>query len=271
MSIRRAPRPETNFYLLDKRISEDKRLSWGARGMLIFLLGKPDHWEVSVANLINETTGSTKKSGRDAVYGMLKELESAGYLSRDKARSKGGEFGGVDYIVHESPLTEKPETVKPYTDEPDTVNPTQVSIEGVVSNETPARNEKPLVSSDDVTAVFEFWKTQMGKTRTTKLDTKRRTKIKNALADYGIEQVQQAITGCTLSAHHMGQNPQNKRYDDIELILRDAKHVEQFLGYYDRKPTNVSLYDNRPRPVHSGLANANAEGLRQRADGAYSL
>tara|TARA_R110000796_G_scaffold95459_2_gene200674 strand:+ start:14796 stop:15629 length:834 start_codon:yes stop_codon:yes gene_type:complete len=137
--------------------------------------------------------------------------------------------------------------------------------------ETTTENTQTPVSSDDVTAVFEFWKTQMGKTRTTKLDTKRRTKIKNALADYGIEQVQQAITGCTLSAHHMGQNPQNKRYDDIELILRDAKHVEQFLGYYDRKPTNVSLYDNRPRPVHTQLDQANDTGLRQRADGAYSL
>lgn len=131
--------------------------------------------------------------------------------------------------------------------------------------------ENTPVSSDDVTAVFEFWKTQVGKTRTTKLDTKRRTKIKSALANYGVEQVQQAIIGCTLSPHHMGQNAQNKRYDDIELILRDAKHVEQFLGYYDRKPNNVSLYDNRPRPVHTGLANANADGLRQRADGAYSL
>ncbi|RUR26817.1 helix-turn-helix domain-containing protein [Vreelandella andesensis] len=142
---------------------------------------------------------------------------------------------------------------------------------GVRGSGLGVQSENPLVSSDDVTAVFEFWKTQLGKTRTTKLDNKRRTKIKTALTDYGMVQVQQAIIGCTLSAHHMGQNPQNKRYDDIELILRDAKHVEQFIGYFDRKPTNVSLYDNRPRPKHTGLDQANAAGLRQRADGAYSL
>ena len=30
--ITRAPRPKTNFYLLDKAISEEKRLGWAARG-----------------------------------------------------------------------------------------------------------------------------------------------------------------------------------------------------------------------------------------------
>lgn len=29
--ITRAPRPTSNFYLLDKAISEDKRLGWAAR------------------------------------------------------------------------------------------------------------------------------------------------------------------------------------------------------------------------------------------------
>ncbi|RQY86714.1 hypothetical protein [Burkholderia stagnalis] len=33
--IIRAPRPTSAFYILDRRISEDRRLSWAARGLLI--------------------------------------------------------------------------------------------------------------------------------------------------------------------------------------------------------------------------------------------
>lgn len=156
MSIRRAPRPESNFYMLDKRISEDERLSWAARGLLVFLLGKPDHWEVSVQHLINQTKKASKRTGRDGTYAIIKELELAGYLDRVRGRSDGGEFGKVDYIVHEhpqpAPLPDKPDTVeaevvdspdtdKPDTAEPDTANPTQASIEGLASIETSSSTE----------------------------------------------------------------------------------------------------------------------------------
>ena len=35
MSVVRGPRPESNWYALDKRISEDTRLTWAARGLLV--------------------------------------------------------------------------------------------------------------------------------------------------------------------------------------------------------------------------------------------
>lgn len=69
--ITRAPRPQNNFYLLDKAISEDKRLGWAARGLLVFLLGKPDHWQVSPAALVNETAEANRSTGRDGVYAAL--------------------------------------------------------------------------------------------------------------------------------------------------------------------------------------------------------
>lgn len=121
MSIIRAPRPESNFYMLDKQISEDERLSWAARGMLIFLLGKPDNWEVSVRHLINQTQNAIgKSSGRDAVRVILKELEDAGYLKADYARSEGGVFNGMAYIVSEVP---EPKTENPAPDTPKPENP----------------------------------------------------------------------------------------------------------------------------------------------------
>lgn len=137
MSIIRAPRPQSNFYLLDKKISEDHRLSWAARGVLIFLLGKPDHWVVSTQHLINETASSAKPLGRDAVRGLLAELIGAGYLRRVLSRNDGGKLGGYDYEVSEqwvTPETEKPGPVQPATDLPGPAEP--------------APADPPLVSTD---------------------------------------------------------------------------------------------------------------------------
>lgn len=133
--ITRSPRPTSNFYLLDKAISEDKRLSWPARGLLIFLLGKPDHWTVSPAALVNETAQSSRRIGRDGVYAILKELKEVGYLHTIGNRNDGGTFAGADYVVSESPHTAFPDavvlphTAKPDTAGPDTANPPQVRID----------------------------------------------------------------------------------------------------------------------------------------------
>lgn len=124
MTITRAPRPESNFYILDKRISEDSRLSWGARGLLIFLLGKPDSWNVSISHLRDETKDTAKPTGRDGVYGLLDELIQAGYVIRSQERIESGGFSNNAYVVRESPLPENPYTANPYT-----ANPTLVSTD----------------------------------------------------------------------------------------------------------------------------------------------
>ena len=136
MSIIRGPRPDSNFYILDKKISEDKRLSWSGRGLLIYLLGKPNHWQVSVQALVNETKASAKPTGRDATWGLLKELIDAGYCTRTQVRKADGTLGEMDYLISENaklhPGTAEPGTAEPGTAEPGTANPTQVSIEPVL-------------------------------------------------------------------------------------------------------------------------------------------
>lgn len=130
MSIVRSPRKETNFYVLDKRISEDKRLSWAARGLLIYLLGKPDNWNVSVEALQSETASCTKPTRRDGVYSLINELIAVGYVKREKKRVSGVLLG-YEYMVSEeaSAINETPSTDEPYTAAPSTVDPTLISNE----------------------------------------------------------------------------------------------------------------------------------------------
>jgi hypothetical protein len=125
VSIIRAPRPESAFYTLDKRISEDARLSWAARGLLIFLLGKPDHWSVSVEHLRKQTEGARIKTGRDGVYALLAELQAAGYIQRrPQRRDSAGHLAEADYMVSETPID--PQPPEPETADPSPVQPSPV-------------------------------------------------------------------------------------------------------------------------------------------------
>lgn len=102
MSIIRAAR-KAQFYNLPTTIVDDDRLSWEARGLLVYLLSKPDKWTVQVRDLINRTKNAIGKSaGKDKVYSIINELRAAGYIYREFKR-EGGSFVGVDYEVSETP------------------------------------------------------------------------------------------------------------------------------------------------------------------------
>lgn len=77
---------------------QDSRLTWEARGMLGFLLSKPDNWQVSVENLIKESPNAK----RDKVQGILSELERFGYLVRQRVRNAHGHFSW-ESVVYETP------------------------------------------------------------------------------------------------------------------------------------------------------------------------
>ena len=119
--IIRSTRPESNFYLLDKRISEDKKLSWASRGLLIFLLGKPDNWRISAEYLAQQTNESSKKTGKQGVYSLLDELIVASYVVRSDKQAhdeKTGFLLGYDYVVYDSPCRPEPCKAEPCKAEP---------------------------------------------------------------------------------------------------------------------------------------------------------
>jgi len=84
--------------------------------------------------------------------------------------------------------------------------------------------------------VFEHWKTTHEHPRAN-ADDKRRKLIFHAL-DLGYTEADlcQAITGYLNSPHHMGENDRNTKYDSMELMLRDSKHIDQGLRFYADPP-----------------------------------
>jgi hypothetical protein len=159
-TIFRTAKRENPYVQIDKTVLNDQRLSWKAKGLLAFLLSKPDHWEINIKNLIKQA-----KDGKEAVYSGIKELIKFGYIVRVESRNKG-RFAQIEYLIYENPqlagasnstysteefrqihqiptktpLPENPDTVnrdtaKPETASPDTENPPLVNNDLLVSND----------------------------------------------------------------------------------------------------------------------------------------
>ena len=85
MSIVRSARPHLNYSVVHNELIEDKRISFKARGLLIYLLSKPDHWRSTTAHL-----ASVGPDGIAAVKTGMKELELLGYIKRVRERHPDG-------------------------------------------------------------------------------------------------------------------------------------------------------------------------------------
>lgn len=135
-TIIRTNKRENPYVMIDKYGLNDERLSWKAKGLLAYLLSKPDDWQVYERDLIKRAT-----DGRDAVRTAMRELEAHGYLSRRQIRGENGSFGHMEYIVYERPIVEEitedgksvhviePQTENPSTGNPLTENPTHTNKE----------------------------------------------------------------------------------------------------------------------------------------------
>jgi hypothetical protein len=77
--------------------AEDVDLSWEARGVLWYLLVKPDDWQVWFADLLNKGP-----SGRDKLRRIFRELIAAGYMRRYRVhRGEDGRFVWVTEVYEE--------------------------------------------------------------------------------------------------------------------------------------------------------------------------
>ena len=85
------------FTTVDRDTINDQSLSYRARGVLFWLLDKPDEWQTSA-----ERIAAVAPEGRDAVRTALRELEQRGYLVRTKYRDNDGAFH-TEWTIHERP------------------------------------------------------------------------------------------------------------------------------------------------------------------------
>ncbi|MCP5156698.1 MAG: MarR family transcriptional regulator [Ectothiorhodospiraceae bacterium] len=136
---RRAP-----YVVIDRRALEDPRLGWAARGLLGYLLAKPDDWQLRVSDLCRRGD-----LGRDGVHRLLKQLQGAGYLQREQVRDARGRVVGVDYTVVEVPTTAAP--ARPGPSFPDPAEPSPATPKPVAPASAPPASARPPLPSNQIT------------------------------------------------------------------------------------------------------------------------
>lgn len=108
---------ENPYVMLDKFSINDPGLSWKVKGLLAYLLSKPDDWIVKEHDLVAHAT-----DGRDSVRAAIRELEAAGYLAKGARRRDGkGRLYEREYRVFERPSVDH--SLKRLSDCPTLENP----------------------------------------------------------------------------------------------------------------------------------------------------
>ena len=107
--IRVRKRP-SGFVTMDKGFLENAALSWKAKGILAYLLSKPDNWKVIVGDVVKRAA-----DGKASVYSGLTELRNCGYYLKNAVRTPDGRrIAYWESTVYELPQAANP-NVEPFS------------------------------------------------------------------------------------------------------------------------------------------------------------
>jgi len=132
------------FTIISNELLFNKNLSCKATTLMAMMIALPPTWDLTLKGL-----ATLKKDGIDSVRTGIKELEKAGYISRNTVRNERGQISKMEYTVYESldlnphhndinpkepeldfPITGKtknlPELDFPHVVNPNVENPTQL-------------------------------------------------------------------------------------------------------------------------------------------------
>ena len=98
MPIIRIQKRENPYVQIDRAAIEDNRLSWKARGILAYLLSKPDDWHIHIFDIVNHGP-----DGRESITTAMRELEKFGYAKLIITRNEMGQIIQKEWAVSETP------------------------------------------------------------------------------------------------------------------------------------------------------------------------
>ncbi|HFJ5095457.1 TPA: conserved phage C-terminal domain-containing protein [Staphylococcus aureus] len=173
MATFRVYKESGNFVTVHKDFIHDSNISWKAKGILLYLLSRPDNWQIYETELEQHST-----DGLSGLKSGIKELEEIGYIQRSRKRDKSGRLNGYEYLVYEQPhhirFSNNGKTVNGKTNNGKTVNgkshtTNNNSTNNDLTNNNNTNNEgsilsgNPTVSSIPYKEIIEYLNKKAGK------------------------------------------------------------------------------------------------------------
>jgi hypothetical protein len=99
--VRRHLRFEREFVQVPNAWARDRRVSWRARGILIYLMSHEPGWSVTLKTLAADAAQSHDRSqdGISLVRKAVGELERYGYLVREQKRDRNGRLSHTEWAI----------------------------------------------------------------------------------------------------------------------------------------------------------------------------
>lgn len=113
---------------------------------------------------------------------------------------------------------------------------------------------------DPKNEIFAYWQKIMHSPKSA-MDAERKRLIAAALKNYTPADICKAIRGCSKSPHNMGQNNRNTKFNGLNLILRDAEHIDYF----------IRIDDAKARPGVETIEQTNARVMAEFLGGGHDL
>ena len=131
MSIIRV-RKDARYFTASNEPFQDKRMSWEARGLMGYLLTKPDNWTVRIDDLVKQGPAKLTKLRR-----MLSEARLYGYMNRIRISRPDGTFDWITEVFESPSQNPNPSTSVRFSTSvlPTSVNPADITSTDLASTE----------------------------------------------------------------------------------------------------------------------------------------
>ena len=182
MAIIKIIKRENPYIQIDKTGINDNRLSWGASGLLTYLIGRPEDWKIN----LNHLATVKDRDKKDKTRGYLNELKEFGYCHYFEIR-KAGKIIQNFYLIFEVPIQYE-EVLENFIDVPEdcTVYHKELAKEKIEKeNRKSIENKEVLPQLENPTSAFptSVNPTLLIKEYTKERNTNNRTTIKDIKND----------------------------------------------------------------------------------------
>ena len=242
-----------DFTVMSNYHFRDKNISLKARGLLSTMLSLPDDWNFSIEGL-----AGLCKEGVDSVRSTLNELIKFGYVEKtERIRDEKGRLRGIDYIIHEQPVSQELEGESEESEMSDAEQPELENVEEPVSENAVCKEAALKKSVSEEPALKELALTIPTQENRGQLNTN----ISN------IKELNTNVSNQGVANTNPKKKPDSRAYypdnEDLNSAFKDF--------VYMRKRMNRPLIDRAVRLVKDSLAMLAGENGRLNINKAVAI